>query len=73
MSMEECPYCDAGKPLVSDNINDRGIAIQHKGKLLAYGYDVHGYGSNGLQVSINYCPMCGKKLNEIDERRKENG
>ena len=28
----------------------------------AYGYDIHGSGSNGLISKINYCPMCGKKL-----------
>lgn len=27
-----------------------------------YRYDVHGYGSNGICVKINYYPMCGGKL-----------
>ena len=42
--------------------DDFGIAIQYPAYLLAYGYDVHGGGSNGLGVKINYCPMCGKYL-----------
>lgn len=56
-----CEYCEGAKPLVIGETNDRGIAIS-SGKLIAYGYDVHGYGSNGLSVKIKYCPMCGRKL-----------
>ena len=60
---EYCDYCMGAKPLVIGETNDKGIAIQYSGKLIAYGYDVHGYGSNGLYIKINYCPMCGRKLN----------
>jgi hypothetical protein len=57
-----CEYCEGGKALVMGNTNDYGIAIYNSNKLMAYGYDVHGVGSNGLEVTIQYCPMCGKKL-----------
>ena len=58
-----CDYCMGAKPLVIGDTNDQGIAIQYPGKLIAYGYDVHGSGSNGLVSKINYCPMCCRKLN----------
>lgn len=57
-----CDYCMGAKPLVIGGTNDRGIAIQYPNKMMAYGYDVHGSGSNGLSVKINYCPMCSREL-----------
>ena len=62
--MNKCKYCDKRFSLIIGKTNDYGIAIQYPRKLIAYGYDIHGYDSNGLVVKINYCPMCGKKLNE---------
>ena len=59
---KECLYCQGGKPLIIGKTNDYGIAIQHPNRLNAYGYDIHGTGSNGLLIKINYCPMCGRKL-----------
>lgn len=59
-----CDYCEEGMPLVNGKTDDRGIAIQFPRNLICYGYDVHGYGSNGLIVKINFCPMCGRKLTE---------
>lgn len=64
---ELCPYCDGAEPLVVGKINDVGIAIRQETggvipSLVAYGYDIHGSGSNGLAVRINYCPICGKYL-----------
>jgi len=62
-----CKYCEGAKHLTTckddypDN-DDYGIAIFYPGILVAYGYDIHGGGSNGISVRINYCPMCGKKL-----------
>lgn len=66
---EGCQYCKYGYALVIGETDDRGIAIQYPNRLIAYGYDVHGGGSNGLVVRINYCPVCGRKL----ERGKCNG
>lgn len=57
-----CEYCDYGKPLVIGKTNDQGIAIQFPDRLIAYGYDIHGSGSNGLVATIKHCPMCGRKL-----------
>lgn len=59
-----CEFCERGKPLVTGNTNDYGIAIQYPNKIIAFGYDVHGSGSNGLVSKINYCPICGRKLVE---------
>lgn len=58
----KCEYCEGGKALVTDKTNDQGITMQYPNRLIAYGYDIHGTGSNGLVARINYCPMCGKKL-----------
>lgn len=64
---EFCPYCDGAEPLVIGNTDDCGIMIKQETgntgqSLIAYGYDVHGSGTNGLAVKINYCPVCGKRL-----------
>lgn len=69
-----CAYCDGGTALVNGRDNkgidtDKGIAIHHPDKLVAYGYDVHGFGSNGLMVRIKYCPMCGR---DLDKNYKKN-
>lgn len=61
-TMDTCDYCDGAKPLVIGDTNDKGIAVHNTGKLVAYGYDVHGGGSNGLAVRICFCPMCGKRF-----------
>ena len=57
-----CNYCMGAKPLAIGDTNDIGIAIRYPGKLIVYGYDVHGCGSNGIVSKINYCPICGRKL-----------
>lgn len=57
-----CEYCNGAKPLVIGKTNDYGIAIIGHNLLMAYGYDVHGSGSNGLSVQISYCPKCGAKV-----------
>lgn len=62
-----CEFCENGKPLTIGKTNDYGIAIQYPNKLVAYGYDVHGAGSNGLIVQINDCPICGRKLSEVSD------
>lgn len=61
--MNKCRYCDLGFPLVVEDDGNKGIALHYKGnRMVAYGYDIHGAGSDGLSVRINYCPMCGKDL-----------
>lgn len=64
-----CEYCECGVPLVTGKTDDIGVAIIliHKRSFLnAYGYDIHGPGSNGILCRINFCPMCGRKLMEAD-------
>ena len=61
--MNDCKYCQEAKPLAIGQTDDRGIAIRYPNTLNAYGYDVHGSCSNGLNVKINFCPMCGRKVN----------
>lgn len=58
----KCEYCYGAKPLKIGETDDKGIDICYPNELLVYGYDIHGFGSNGLSVKINYCPMCGRKL-----------
>ena len=55
-----CNYCEKAEPLIIGKTNDYGIAIQHPNKLI-------GSNSNGLIVNINYCPMCGRQLNDIED------
>ena len=43
-----CEFCERGKPLAIGKTNDYGLAIQYPNKIIAFGYDVHGAGSNGL-------------------------
>lgn len=57
-----CEFCEKAVPLVIGKTDDYGIAIQYPNRLIAYGYDIHGSGSNGLIVKIQYCPMCGRRL-----------
>lgn len=59
---EACIHCNGGRALIIDDENDRGIAIQHPNRLLAFGYDPNGPSSNGVSCIIEYCPMCGVKL-----------
>ena len=66
-----CEFCERGKPLTIGKTNDYGIAIQYPNKIVAFGYDVHGCGSNGLVKKINYCPICGRKLVEEDITQKD--
>lgn len=60
--MAYCEYCMGAKPLIIGDTNDKGIVIRYPNHLMAYGYDIHGPNPNGLEVKINYCPMCGKEL-----------
>lgn len=62
MAVRLCEYCELGKALVIGETNDKGIAIKYPNYLIAYGYNVHTNGPNGIYVRINYCPMCGRKF-----------
>ena len=60
--MRKCFFCEIGMPLATEKDGDQGIEIHYPNILIAYGYDIHGSGSNGISTKINYCPMCGKRL-----------
>lgn len=55
-----CEYCDLKKPIYKDYIAT--IIIQHLEKSNFLGVEINRLG--GVDVQINYCPVCGKKLKE---------
>ncbi len=65
-----CEYCEGAKPLAIGKTNDIGIAVRWPDELIAYGYDIHGSGSNGLIAQIKFCPMCGRKLEYVHSELK---
>ena len=65
-----CEFCFGGKALVIGKANDVGIAIQYPNRLIAYGYDIHETGSNGIYTRIHYCPMCGRRLSSVKREEK---
>lgn len=69
--VNRCEYCTQAVPLVIGNSDDKGICLMYPNYLSAYGYDIHGSGSNDLIVKINYCPMCGREL-KVKQMTKEN-
>lgn len=58
-----CIHCNGGRALIIGDTDDRGIAIQHPNKLIAFGYsDPHGCWGTNVSCLIEYCPRCGNKL-----------
>lgn len=57
-----CKYCYEGKTICEDNRKELGIEL-HSGtsKLVAYGLDKANWDIS-VECKINYCPMCGRKL-----------
>ena len=66
-----CEFCDKGKALVIGKTDDVGIAIKYPRRLIAYGYDIHGMGKNGIDVKINFCPICGRDLREKGKKTEK--
>ena len=64
VSSKICEYCERATPLVTDKSGDKGISLMYPNTLSAYGYDINGANSNGICAKINYCPMCGKELED---------
>lgn len=62
-----CKYCEDGEELISNRITativqcDNGTYID--GEYSAYSCDSS---FNDEAIYINYCPMCGKKLTEVE-------
>ena len=69
-----CEYCKGDKNIIDDivdNINNRGICEGivmniYSGKLNIYvATNTYDLSLKGESIEINYCPFCGRKLNDI--------
>ena len=69
-----CKYCESNKPisereLAKDRLTYEGIEMDIFGNELQiyavgeYQKGTHIYGHYEKTIIINYCPMCGRKLN----------
>lgn len=58
--MEECKYCQARGPMEGEMITDYTSAID----IMVDGVFLYAWCGCGTRVikEINYCPMCGRKL-----------
>ncbi len=63
-----CNFCEGHAPLIQTDLKsghniDVGI---YKGKIIAESYYHDAYSGERISkgVAINFCPMCGSKLNE---------
>jgi len=60
-----CEYCGKEKELLDTNEIGNGVLLSIQGnKLVGGAYYDCGYFSAGSDITINYCPMCGRKLEE---------
>lgn len=58
-----CKYCDKGEAICEQNRDILGVSLDAaKGFITVYGIDKKGWDIS-VNCKINYCPMCGKKLN----------
>lgn len=57
-----CPYCRLGRPIKDNSCSI--IAIEQNANILWFNSDKFVGEDEGDIVSINYCPMCGRKLGE---------
>lgn len=75
-----CPYCETEDPTgwICETEPEKDLFVQEfdfmgehlswgcgieQGKLHFYNFDYNGF----LEVEINYCPMCGRKLGHWDD------
>lgn len=71
--MKKCSFCEALEIHKQvEKYSDKGITRRHRATLLvltSYNGNEAGRGvdyiSDGKGCPLNYCPECGKKLNEI--------
>lgn len=63
MDIKKCEYCQGNKPLLKYNeFGDKGkFKIVAKEKYIFSDVEV-GNGELNLNIPINYCPICGRKL-----------
>ena len=64
---DKCPYCiwdkNAGRSLTGED--DYAEVYLHYNSLVVETYDPHGM-PDDTETKINYCPMCGRKLEEAE-------
>lgn len=59
-----CEYCEKN---ISIKVKETlGISIHYPNKLIVRGVDKNGWDTS-IDININYCPMCGRKLIEQNE------
>ena len=65
MENKECKYCEGGVALVDGEYLGLAIYCSSHGDQNAYirGYDKQGW-DVGEPFKINYCPICGKELEQ---------
>ena len=64
---EKCLYCigdkNASRSLTGED--DNAYVYLHYNSLVVETYDPHGM-PDDTEAAINYCPMCGRKLEEVE-------
>lgn len=67
-----CEYCEKviNKPLIESDSENSGIEVniaywkkKKKAQISAYGWFDSCVGIESVELEINYCPMCGRGLN----------
>jgi hypothetical protein len=54
-----CNYCLCRKALSNNTFED--VTIYDEDKEMRFDFNLGNY-SSGITIKINYCPICGKKL-----------
>jgi O-methyltransferase involved in polyketide biosynthesis len=57
-----CPYCHKGKPIVDDNL--AFVGVESDAGQLWFNSDKFVGEDEADFVTIAYCPMCGRRLDE---------
>ena len=67
-----CEYCEKvnNKPLIESDSKNSGVKVdiaywkkKKKAQMSAYGWFDTYVGIESVELEINYCPMCGRSLN----------
>jgi hypothetical protein len=59
---KECPYCQRSKPVLNDCDNGGPlVCVDNEEPSLTVSTKDYDY-----EITINYCPMCGRKLSDTD-------
>jgi len=61
-----CDYCKKSKEFDTE---ESGLRLIITSNILEISYDAYSTDSSfNTSIEINYCPECGEKLNELDNR-----